>query len=173
MADKMYRELRCRALENLRTHLKIGVDDNALDRVTAAMYRNAEKLERANDASGAVDILKRAIGMPLDECLQAINSALDISRQWGLASRASKLKQTNFRANVKAREGRMTAEEIADMIGDMVNAGNSYLLRRPDGTLIVRKTTSAVEHEDCELLGAYNIEADYRDIIEDVREAMA
>lgn len=173
MADKMYRELRSRALENLRTHLKWSVDDGALDRITAAMIRNADKLEQANDKSGAVEMLRQSVGKPLEECFDAINAALNTSRRWGLASRASKLKETNFRANVKEREGKMTAEELAEMVGDMIGGGPAYLLRRPNGALVVRSTTSSIRHDRCELICAYDITSNYPDILADIKEAMA
>jgi hypothetical protein len=157
------------AIETLRKIIKRGVDAPQINQDTLRFC--AYRISVINGDCEAVQIIRQAVGLPNAEAIPLIQRAMEAAKVIA-APRAGMARVGKPPPNKGRRKVDDTPSEILERLSMHAADGCGILFRRPSGALDVGSRGFKMT-KGLELLGVYDIRADARDMLADIKGAMA
>lgn len=161
-------ELRRGGLETIRKILKRERRNVPLNWDTVTYC--ADRIALVDGESEGVKLIRECIGKDHATAHEMLRRAFDLSKALGETRRGGNRRGIAW--NKGASRGTETAEQLLERLSMLAANDTAMLVRAGNGVLEVRLAASRIG-KGAEVLGYYDIRADARDMLADIKEAMA
>jgi hypothetical protein len=130
----------------------------------------ADRIALVDGESEGVKLIRECVGKDHATAHDMLRRAYAMSKELGETMRGGNRRGVAW--NKGGRENPETAEEVLERLSLMAASDSAMLVKLPSGRVEPRLVGSRIG-KGVEILGVYDIRADARDMLADIKEAMA